>query len=62
MHKKPVRIMSGGPSAVVPSLVSVIRDTLYKQGTTKKKKTKKKKRKKQLALRSGGKCKAVLIL
>lgn len=33
--------MSGGPSAVVPSLVSVIRDKLYKQGTTKKKKKKK---------------------
>lgn len=50
---------------MVPSLVSVIRDKLYKQGTTKKKKKKtkkKKKRKKQLAFRSGGKCKAVLIL
>lgn len=33
--------MSGGPSAVVPSLVSVIRDKLYKQGTTKKKKKEK---------------------
>lgn len=53
MHKKPVRIMSGGPSAVVPSLVSVIRDKLYKQGTTRKKKEKKKKRKKLLAFRSG---------
>lgn len=44
--------MSGGPSAVVPSLVSVIRDKLYKQGTTRKKKEKKK-RKKLLAFRSG---------
>lgn len=45
--------MSGGPSAVVPSLVSVIRDKLYKQGTTRKKKEKKKKGKSCLLLGAG---------